>query len=61
MVILKQSKPWLTVLPNNEEANYELIKKRRAKLVEQFPVLEDNITYPRRFRPEHLYYKVILM
>lgn len=49
------------VLPNNEKANYELIKERRAKLVEQSPVLEGNITYPRRFRPEHLHYKVVLM
>lgn len=49
------------VLPNNEEANYELIKERRAKLVEHTPVLEGNITYPRRFRPEHLHYKVVLM
>lgn len=49
------------VLPNNEKANYELIKERRAKLVEHTPVLEGNITYPRRFRPEHLHYKVVLM
>ena len=39
------------VLPNNEKANYELIKERRAKLVEHTPVLEGNITYSRRFRP----------
>ena len=49
------------VLPNNEKANYELIKERRAKLVEHTPVLEGNITYPRRFRPGHLHYKVVLM
>lgn len=49
------------VLPNNERANYELIKERRAKLVEHTPVLEGNITYPRRFRLEHLHYKVVLM
>lgn len=34
------------VLPNNEKAYYEQIKERRAKLVEQSPVLEGNITYP---------------
>lgn len=45
----------------NEKANYELIKERRAKLVEHAPVLEGNITYPRSFRPEHLHYKVVLM
>ena len=49
------------VLPNNEKANYELIKERRVKLVEHTPVLESNITYPRRFRPEHLHFKVVLM
>lgn len=49
------------VLPNNEKANYELIKERREKLVEHTPILEGNITYPRRFRPEHLHYKVVLM
>ena len=49
------------VVPNNEKANYEPIKERRAKLVEHTPVFEGNITYPRRFRPEHLHYKVVLM
>lgn len=49
------------VLPNNEKANYELIKDRRAKLVENTPVLEGNIAYPRRFRPKHLHYKVVSM
>ena len=49
------------VLPNKEKDNYELIKERRAKLVEHTPILEGNITYPRRFRPEHFHCKVVLM
>lgn len=49
------------VLPNNEKANYELIKERRESLVQHTPVLEGNVTYPRRFRPERLHYKVVLM
>lgn len=49
------------VLSNNEKANYQLIKERRESLVQHTPIMEGIVTYPRRFRPEHLHYSVVLM
>lgn len=47
------------VLPNNEKANYRYIKEKRASLVEHTPLLEGDWTLERKFRDEHLHYKVV--
>lgn len=49
------------VLPNNERANYQFIKDKRERLVEHSPILEGDVEFPRKFRPEKLHYKVVLM
>lgn len=50
----------LFFLPNNEKANYHYIKEQWASLVEHTPLLEGDVTLERKFRDEHLHYKVVL-
>lgn len=47
--------------PNNEKANYLYIKERRKSLVQHTPLLEGDVTLERRFRDEHLHYKVVMV
>jgi len=49
------------VLPNNEKANYLYIKEKRASLVQHTPLLEGDVTLERRYRNEHLHYKVVMV
>lgn len=49
------------VLPNNEKANYLYIKEKRANLVQHTPLLEGDVTLERRYRNEHLHYKVVMV
>ena len=49
------------VLPGEEKANYQFIKEHRKELANKGKIIEGTTKLERRFRPEQLHYKVVMI